>query len=145
MKGRCHTPCTVQSAFSASIHLQPCWLSNNLALQGYSRAHPRSGRCLVMVGFGWGVVVGWGENTPPNHTQPNQKPIRARTSPGTKQRAMRRMVSLATPVLVFLLSFAREIRMNNARDYPTENSLPYCKTIDKEINARTSKRQTSSH
>ena len=28
----------------------------NLALQGYSRAHPRSGRCLV--GFGWSVVVG---------------------------------------------------------------------------------------
>ena len=28
----------------------------NLALQGYLRAHPRSGRWLV--GFGWGVVVG---------------------------------------------------------------------------------------
>ena len=29
----------------------------NLALQGYSHAHPRSGRWLV--GFGWGVVVGY--------------------------------------------------------------------------------------
>ena len=48
-----------------------------------------SGRCLV--GFGWGVVVGY---TPPNHAPPNQKPICARASPGTKQRlrAMRRMV-----------------------------------------------------
>ena len=39
---------------------------HNLALQGYSQAHPRSGRWLV--GFGWGVVVG---SHPTNPHAPN--------------------------------------------------------------------------
>ena len=42
----------------------------NLALQGYSRAHSRSGRWLV--GFRWGVVVGYGENTHPTKPHPTQ-------------------------------------------------------------------------
>ena len=51
-------------------------------------------------GDGWlclGEVwwVGGGPlHTPPNHTQPNQTPIRARASPETNQRAMRRMVTV---------------------------------------------------
>ena len=67
---------------------------SNLALQCYSRAHPRSGRWLV--GFGWAWLLGWVRNpTMPNPT--NQKLIHARASPETKQRAMQRMVIPQTP------------------------------------------------
>ena len=56
-------------------HILPVF-KTNLALQGHSRVHPRSGRWLGAMGFGWGVVV----------------VIRAGASLETKQRAMQRMV-----------------------------------------------------
>ena len=68
-------------------------------------AHTLTLRCKAIRGRFFEVGAAWlglggvwlldgvRHSTPPNHTQPNQKPIRAPASPGTKQWAMRRMVT----------------------------------------------------
>ena len=77
----------------AQTALATRFIAGNLALQGYSRAHPWGGRWLVV--FGWGVRGETYTQTTPNYPTERLFARALRASPETNQtqRAMRRMIT----------------------------------------------------